>query len=520
MSIDLIKENILSEHVLGENITNTMVKEEYIIPDTLPDVIEIISLNASPRIKNNEVMRDKVYIEGEVIYSLLYKGKEDENYSIYSANYRGSFKDYVQLDNAEQGMEVTASINIEHIKPNIINERKIGIECIFNIKALVFNHVNFKILKDISSRDDVQVLKTTFSNEKTIVRAEEEMVGKLYFDIPKENGEIGEILAYNTFIHERNMMLDENKIKLSCKVRYDVVYKEKESNEITSVSEDIILSRDMEAPNVTSEMDGEVKYSILELDYSVKEDDLGEKRGIDAEVLVKAEYKVNSKESIEILQDAYSKGSIIEVDREEYEINMLMAKAKNETIVRSTIDIDDEEGKPSQILFSNGEISSQDIKVLEDKVLAEGVINAKVLYKTESSENILRSLQQDIPFSAGIDIKGAKIDMEAALNSCINVLDVSYENGSIKIKAILNMEVSLYSKAKREFAVDLNEDEGQLPEKKASFIIYTVQKGDTMWKIAKKYFVSVDEILEVNEISDGGKLNVGDKLIIPGRAII
>ncbi|MFA6941030.1 MAG: SPOCS domain-containing protein [Clostridiaceae bacterium] len=520
MSIDLIKENILSEHVLGENIANTMVKEEYIIPDTLPDIIEIISLNASPKIKSREVMRDKVYIEGEVIYNLLYKGKVDENFSIYSANYKGVFKDYVQLDNAEQGMEVNAAINIEHIKPNIINERKIGIECIFNIKVLVFDQVNYKILKNISGRDDIQVLKTSFSDEKIIVRSEEDMVGKLHIDIPQDKVEAGEILAYNTFIHDRNLILEDNKIKLSCKVRYDVVYKEKDGNEIASVSDDMLLSKEVDAPNVTSEMEGEAKYSIIDIDQAIKEDDLGERRSIDIEVLAKAEFKVNSKETIDILQDAYSKGSIIEVSKEEYEINVLMAKAKNETIVRSSIDVDEEELKPSHILFSKGDISSQEVKVLEDKVLAEGVINVKMLYRTDNKEYILKSLQQDIPFSAGIDIKGAKIDMEAALNSCINVLDVSYEKGSIKIKAIVNMEVSLYSKIKKEFAVDLNEDEGQLPEKKASFIIYTVQKGDTLWKIAKKYFASVEEIQDVNEISDSSKLNIGEKLIIPGRAII
>jgi hypothetical protein len=520
MSIDLIKENILSEHVLGENITNTMVKEEYIIPDTLPDVIEILSLKASPKIRTKEVMRDKVFVEGEVFYNLLYKGRDNENYSIYSANYRGAFKDYVQLDNAEHGMEVSAVVNIEHIKPNVINERKIGIECIFNIKAMVFEEVNYKILKDIGSRNDIKVLKTSFTNEKTITRAEEDMVGKLHFDIPQDKGEAGEILAYNTFIHDRNISLEDNKIKLSLKIRYDVVYKEKDTDALTSISDDMVLSKEVEAPNVTSDMDGAVKYSITDIDQAIKEDNLGERRSIDVEVLAKAEFKVNSKETIDILQDAYSKGSIIEVNREEYELNVLTAKAKNETIVRSSIDIDDEEIKPSKILYGEGDITSQEVKVLEDKVLAEGVISAKILYRTDNKEYMLKSLQQDIPYSASIDIKGAKIDMEAVVNPCLNVLDINYENGSIKIKAIVNMEVSLFSRVKREFAVDLNEEEGELPDKKASFIIYTVQNGDTLWKIAKKYFTSVEEIIDINEISDSSKLDTRQKLIIPGRAII
>ena len=42
---------------------------------------------------------------------------------------------------------------------------------------------------------------------------------------------------------------------------------------------------------------------------------------------------------------------------------------------------------------------------------------------------------------------------------------------------------------------------------------YVVQNGDTLWKIAKKFYASVDNIRELNEIS-GDEPEPGQRLLI------
>jgi LysM repeat protein len=46
---------------------------------------------------------------------------------------------------------------------------------------------------------------------------------------------------------------------------------------------------------------------------------------------------------------------------------------------------------------------------------------------------------------------------------------------------------------------------------------YTVQAGDTPYDIAQRFGVSVEELMEVNDITDPASLSVGQKLIIPGQ---
>ncbi len=47
-----------------------------------------------------------------------------------------------------------------------------------------------------------------------------------------------------------------------------------------------------------------------------------------------------------------------------------------------------------------------------------------------------------------------------------------------------------------------------------STMVYTVKKGDTLYNIAKKYNVSVDEIKTLNNLSSN-VLSIGQKLTIP-----
>jgi LysM repeat protein len=56
-------------------------------------------------------------------------------------------------------------------------------------------------------------------------------------------------------------------------------------------------------------------------------------------------------------------------------------------------------------------------------------------------------------------------------------------------------------------------------ESEGEFITYTVRNGDTIWDIVKMYEdVSTSQILSLNNISDPGKIQVGQKLKIKKKS--
>ncbi|HEY4300455.1 MAG TPA: LysM peptidoglycan-binding domain-containing protein [Candidatus Didemnitutus sp.] len=49
---------------------------------------------------------------------------------------------------------------------------------------------------------------------------------------------------------------------------------------------------------------------------------------------------------------------------------------------------------------------------------------------------------------------------------------------------------------------------------------YTVQRGDSLWSIAKKNHLTVSELTKANNLGAGATLQPGKKLIIPGKALM
>lgn len=49
----------------------------------------------------------------------------------------------------------------------------------------------------------------------------------------------------------------------------------------------------------------------------------------------------------------------------------------------------------------------------------------------------------------------------------------------------------------------------------ADDIIHTIEKGDTLYSLSKKYNTPIDSILKKNKISDPSKIKIGQKIIIP-----
>lgn len=58
-------------------------------------------------------------------------------------------------------------------------------------------------------------------------------------------------------------------------------------------------------------------------------------------------------------------------------------------------------------------------------------------------------------------------------------------------------------------------EEEQIEKETEEYTIYKVESGDTLWSIAKKFNVTVDDIIKANELEDPNKLQVGQELKIP-----
>lgn len=520
MGMELIKENIEYEQILGENTADTVLKAEYVIPDTQPDVFEIIMLDAKPNIISKEVIQDKVYVEGQVVYNVMYLSKiEDENV-VYSVSYSNKFSSYIDIEGAMHEMDCEVDCFAEHIECSIVNERKIALEGIIKVKALVVKNCQFEIIKDIEGFKDVQLLKNPTSIDKIVGIISADLVGKSHTQIPMDNPEIGFVLRFDANLYKKDVKIFEGKIQVETYANIQILYRDKDSDELQVVSDDVLLNKEIDMPEADPTMISDTDFVIEGIDYSVKENDLGENRIIDTEILVKSKSKIICKKEIDMIEDAYSPVIMMNMDKKNYELNAINGQSKSETIVKENIEIPLDMPQVSDVIISYGRVYVTDKKLMEDKVSIEGLLNIDVLYKSDDEEKPICKCSDEIPFTCLVEVPGCKIDMNCRVKTNLESLETSVEADTIAVKAVISIDVNVSYTIRKEFLIDINLLEGETPMKKASVTIYVVQQGDTMWKIAKKYCVTIDNLIKLNNIENPDYIVPGQKLLIPGRAVI
>jgi len=516
--IDIIKENVQFEQLLRDNNSNTVLKEEYLIPDTHPDVQEILTVEARPMIINKEIIGDKIVLEGKVEYTVIYLARED-GLVVNSVNYNQNFTNNIDLNQGEYKVICEAQCNVEHIEAKIMNERKISIQGIITIDWELYKSNEFKFVKDIEGSDEVEVLKKTETINKISANEDVELMGKCIIRVGMDKPQINKILKCSLQLHKKEVKIADDKIYLGCYCKLNILYKGEDSKDIIPLEDDIYLSKEEEVKGVTSDMIPTVCYEISNNDLMLEEDDLGEVRIINDEFIVKANVKVFSKENIDTIKDAYSNKCLIGLKKDEHEVGILHGANSSESIVKYNIQLKEKDLKPEHIISANAAIILTDKQVMRDRVVIEGIIKAEVLYKTNDDEKYLSSVKAEIPFSAMIDIFGANEDMKSIVKGNLESIDASIEGNSIAIKATIILSGKVLYEIKKEFISDIVEEEGDMPEKKASITIYVVGVGDTFWDLAKKYNTTVAEIIKINKVEDSEHIEQGQKLIIPGRAI-
>ncbi|MBU3214917.1 DUF3794 domain-containing protein [Clostridium estertheticum] len=520
MEINLIRENIEYEQLLGENTVDTVVKEEYVIPDTHPDVKEILMLDVKVSINSKEIIQDKVFLEGEIQYNVLYITKDQERSDVENVVYNSKFSNTVDIVGAMPEMLCDAECFVEHMECRIVNERKICLEGILKSKSEIYKNYNFQIVKDIEAVKDIQYLKNPTSIDKVTKKFEGELIGKANIKVPMEKPEIAKIIKCDVSIHKKEVKLYEGKIQLNAYALINMIYKGKDSRELIYVEHEVMVNKELDFEEVKPYMDNYTDFKVDAMEYDVKEDDLGEKRIIDVEFIIKTNTRGMYKEEVDMIEDVYSPTTMLEMDKKDYGLNVMQGQLLTETLVKGDIELDSSRSTPSKIIMTNATVCITDKKVIEDKVIVDGIMNVTVLYRSDDEEKYLSAVSEEIPFTCGADILGSKINMSSMCRVSMENINVDIEAGNIAVRAVVKVYVRVNYMVQKKFLVDVYPIEGEAPSKRASVTIYVVQVADTLWKIAKKYNTTIQAIARVNQIEDPNVIKVSQKLIIPGRIII
>ena len=117
----------------------------------------------------------------------------------------------------------------------------------------------------------------------------------------------------------------------------EVLYKGKDTDDIILLNDDIYLSKEQELIGCNADMMAYNEVDIVNSDYIVTLDDLGENRIINVEFLAKGLVKVLSKEKIDLINDAYCPSQPIDLIKSNHDIGLIHGMVNTEVIIKDNI---------------------------------------------------------------------------------------------------------------------------------------------------------------------------------------
>ncbi len=510
--MELIKKNIHMNRLKGNATSQITLNDDFIVPDIKPDIDWLIKDCSELKIDDVKVSKGKITVKGRLCYKVLYCSNS-QGRRIHNLAGELPFEEVLNMDVVSESDSINLKWDIEDMSVGIINTRKISVKAIVMLSCSAEELYDIEAATGIDNSESTEYIRKSVNItgiavcKKDIFRVKEEI------DIGTGRPNVQEILWNSVAIRNQSIRINDDSLSLLGDVSVFIVYESEDENAPIQWLESTVSFNGMvDVAGAHDFMIPDTTIKIVNSDVDIRPDYDGEQRVIGLDLALDLDIRLYEESSVDMLSDVYSPSLEIipTYNRVSYK-NVLL---KNTTKCK----VSDKVKVPSvmQICSCEGAVKIDDFTITEDGLLIDGIIKVSVLYIGSEDTDPLRSVKTVIPFSPKIDIAGIRDNAAISLNHWIENISASMTgNDEMEIKASILLEVLAFSKMNEDVITDLKYEPLDIEAIKnmPGIVGYLVKDDDTLWKIAKKYHTTVDNIKNTNSLTSEN-LKEGDRIIL------
>ena len=517
MGHELIKERIVLEQKIGRNTTQVLLEGDIIVPDVKPDMSVALQTDARVCIDKFDASTDRVSFMGRLEISVLYLGRGSAK-PVHSMSMVAPVDDFINIDGVTREMWVEVTAELTNIDYKMVNDRKINYRAVVDVSVSCECTEEHEVVVNIGSVPINQLLKTSLAINRRVENRADKITVAESLAIPAGKPNIGGLLQTHVTLGRQDVRVSSGKVTINGELNITSLYNEQADGALVEIVEnEVPFSGVVDIDNAREDMIADVLLTVQHVNAQVAVDADGEDRVIDIDVTIGVMAKVHSVENLEVLEDAYCIDEELEIVKTPVKYPRLVCRNKNQSPFKEVVQLPAGAPQMLSILRVSGKPIIDDCKVMDDKVVVEGIIIADILYVAENDDIPLYSHKTILPFRQLIDTKGSAPGMTVAMDLSndhvgFNMLSTT----EVELRFLLSFSIQVIDERQFNMITDItfNEIEPAKLGSMASIVLYVVQKGDTLWNIAKKYNTSIDSLLQLNDLENPKTLEQGQKLIL------
>jgi LysM repeat protein len=520
------------------------IEEDILVPDVKPDLARILSMDGKIKLSDKEIHTGQVEAEsikttGDLILQTLYIPESiAEGEPMVAIESRIPFKIDTEVKTAPFS-DLTVTPSIESIDYTVINERKFKVKATVALALREYSNVDIEIFEGIRD-EEVQMLKETINLTDVAFRKTEATEIKEDLTLKDTMPEIQKILKYDVNVVENHKQITKEKAVINASVYCNVMYlgadaageaikSDEDTAEVeaatpvlyqgkTEFTQFIRLDGDNN-PAGQNPAGSRVNFTISSLNLTAKEDGNGKKNIIELNMNVDTGLELYKNIEKEVVTDVYHHLKDIQYDTDEIGLMSLSGSGVAELSVREIVNIPERYGNVDKIAYISGSVSEKSSYIEQGKSIVEGNVAIHLICISADEKKTPFSIQQEIPFRSSMEIPGINSEMSA--NNDIMLKELWFDkinNRQIEVNAGLLVNTAVSQKEKHQLVKNINFLETpQNTQLNPGIILYITRAGDTIWKIAKKYRTTIDEIKKINDLDSAKEIKQGTKLLIVAK---
>lgn len=471
--MELIKDIIKIDSRMDFGKYQTFIESEVVVPDVKSDVYEIVDTQGYIALSKIDISDGKLVCRGSFNYNVMYIA--DDKSTLSNVCGRIDINEVIEKDTIIQDMEHMLYPEVEHIDCTIMNERKIRVGALINIKGSLFEKQRLDIVKDVSQVECIQKHRKEIVYQDIVGIEKTESVIRDTIAISSE--EVSAIINVAPIVKVKESRIADNKViiggvlsisPLACTYDGDIVELDKVNMDFTQF---------IEVPGAFDGMKEETILSIGDFNYNFKQNAESNTCMLEIECTVCCKVKVTDEVTREVLQDAYSPQKIVKFDHRLINLNKELCTMTENFTIRETLNNDYDNVEIKDIVSVCPSISIENAYIEGNKSIIQGIIKAVVLFVPVEGEKMIYKISDEIPFENDINIENLTDTCSIFNTVCIDRVETDLNRNQIDIVIKVKRFTEAVDKKSESFIIK-GEDQGEYDLSKApSIIVLFAKKG-------------------------------------------
>ena len=496
--------------------TQITLDEDLNVPDIRPDVEMIIQSREKITLEHTRAESGKLYVDGFMEVGILYMDDTKER-QLHRIDAKLPFDEAISMDGLEAGDNVRLRYETEDLNVALINSRKLAIRALLSFEASV--EEIYDLSAAVETQTQVSVCERRKKLElmqlevqkKDILRLKEEV------QIPSNKPNIREILWDNVQLRNCRISLRDGKLAVQGSLFLFVLYRaEDEAQSLQWMEQTLPFEGEIECSGCSQNLVPDIEAALAQAELGAREDVDGELRLFHLEGMLELTIRLYGNDEVEILEDIYSPEKNLALTSSEEVYESLVMKNESKCKASGKIRIQSAKPRILQICHSNGSVKIDKTQIVPEGIKVEGALPVAILYISSDDTMPFAVLEGTVPFSHLARVPEIDEGCRFSLTTSLDQLSATMaDSEEIEVKASIGLNLFVVRPHTQQCIHAIEEQDYDLAQLEAvpGITGYIVQGGESLWDIAKQYYLTPDQIMEMNGL-ETDQLKRGDCLIL------